>query len=176
MDPQVTIRLNEGMMQIRDLTRVLLFAAIVALIGCGGGSQSDDARETPATRPESGLTDEQLEKGIGPISLVELGELDAALAARGEEVFTLKCSACHRAADRYVGPALADILERRAPEYVMNMILNPAEMLAKHPEAKKLLAEFMTPMPDQNLTEADARAVLEYLRSLAGGDNQATEQ
>jgi hypothetical protein len=57
----------------------------------------------------------------------------------------------------------------------MNMILNPAEMVEKHPEARKLLAEFMTPMPDQNLTQDDARAVLEYLRSLTASTDESME-
>jgi hypothetical protein len=66
--------------------------------------------------------------------------------------------------DRYVGPALGTVLSKRTPVYVMNMMLNPEEMVKKHPEAQAMLAQFMTPMPNQNLTEDDARAVLEYLR------------
>lgn len=31
--------------------------------------------------------------------------------------------------ERYVGPPLGDILERREPAYVMNMILSPEKML-----------------------------------------------
>jgi hypothetical protein len=67
---------------------------------------------------------------------------------------------------RYVGPPLGQVLERRAPEFVMNMMLNPAEMVEKHPVVKQLLAEFMTPMPNQQLTHEEARAVLEYLRTV----------
>ncbi|MEX1054621.1 MAG: c-type cytochrome, partial [Rhodothermales bacterium] len=72
--------------------------------------------------------------------------------------------ACHKMDERYVGPALGDVTERRAPAYIMNMMLNPEEMIQKHPEVKALLAQYLTPMPNQQLTEADARAVLEYLR------------
>jgi hypothetical protein len=49
----------------------------------------------------------------------------------------------------------------------MNMILNPMEMVERHPVAKQLLAEHMTFMANQNLTVDDARAVLEYLRTQA---------
>jgi hypothetical protein len=63
-----------------------------------------------------------------------------------------------------VGPAQRDLLDKRSPEYVMNMILNPAEMVRKHPEAKKMLQEFMTPMPNQNLSREEARSILEYFR------------
>jgi hypothetical protein len=40
-------------------------------------------------------------------------------------------------------------------------------MVQKDPMAKKLLMEFNgSPMANQNLTEDDARAVLEYFRTL----------
>ncbi len=43
-------------------------------------------------------------------------------------------------------------------------MLNPEENYKKHPEAKKLLAEYMTTMPNQNLTIDDAKAILDYFR------------
>jgi hypothetical protein len=46
------------------------------------------------------------------------------------------------------------------------MILNPDEMVKKHPEVKAMLAEFYVPMTFQNVTEDDARAILEYLRTI----------
>lgn len=140
----------------------MLLAAALILAACGGNAESADGERAAA--PEGGLTQQQLENGIGPIESVSLGAIDAALAENGEEIFRTKCSACHKMQDRYVGPALGDVLERRTPEYVMNMMLNPEEMLQKHPEAKAMLAQFMTPMPNQQLTEEDARAVLEHLR------------
>jgi mono/diheme cytochrome c family protein len=137
-------------------------ASTVILLGCGGGDSSKSSADDA-----SGLTPEQLEHGIGPISAFELAELDTALVSRGLEVFTVKCSACHKINERYIGPALGDVLERRSPAFVMNMILNPEQMLIRHPEAKALLAEYMTPMANQNLTESEARAILEYLRVAA---------
>jgi hypothetical protein len=43
------------------------------------------------------------------------------------------------------------------------------EMVERHPIGKQLLAEHMTFMANQNLTQDDARAVLEYLRTQAKG-------
>ena len=152
------------MMTIRRVTGLVL---AVVLVGCGGGSDSGAAADSGSAPAVGGeLTAQQLERGIGPVTELELGPMDAALVSTGKSVFDLKCSACHKMAERYVGPALGEVLERRRPEYVMNMILNPAEMVEKHPAARELLAQFMTPMPDQNLTPEDARAVLEYLRSV----------
>lgn len=155
------------------MRRFAVLLVLLELAACGNG---DSSGEGDRAAQNGGLSEEQMEHGIGPVRDIDLADLDATLAARGGEVFTMKCSACHKANDRYVGPALGDVLTRREPEYVMNMILNPAEMLEKHPEARKLLAEYMTPMPNQNLTQDDARAVLEYLRSLAGGDEESTEE
>lgn len=143
-------------------------AVAMVQVSCGGGGDGGPgaAAADGSSASVAALTQEQLELGIGPIRSVELGALDAALAERGEAVFALKCSACHKMAERYVGPPLGDVLSRRTPEFVMNMMLNPAEMVEKHPEVRELLGQYMTPMPDQNLTEQDSRAVLEYLRSL----------
>ncbi len=46
----------------------------------------------------------------------------------------------------------------------MNMMLNPGEMIKRHPVVKKLLAEYLTTMTFQNIDVQDARAILEYLR------------
>jgi hypothetical protein len=67
--------------------------------------------------------------------------------------------------ERYVGPPLRDVLRRRSATFVMNMILDPEAMYTRHPEVKQLLGEYMTQMPDQQLTPEDARAVVEYLRA-----------
>ena len=58
-------------------------------------------------------------------------------------------------------------MERRSPEWIMNMILNPEEMMAKDPIALKLLAAYnFAPMANQSLTEEEAREILEYFRTL----------
>jgi mono/diheme cytochrome c family protein len=146
-----------------------MLGVVLAMASCGGATTEDASAAPPATgQPAAAgeLSAEQLKNGVGPVTSLTLGALDAALVQQGEAVFTLKCAACHKLTDRYVGPALGDVLTRRTPEFVMNMVLNPAEMVERHPEVRKLLAEFMTPMPDQNVTEQEARAVLEYLRSV----------
>lgn len=153
-------------------------AMVMALIlaGCGGGNaDAAEAGRTSSSEVGSELTAWQMENGIGPITeTVELGAPDEALVARGAEVFRSKCSACHKLDQRYVGPPLGTVLQRRTPTYAMNMMLNPAEMIQKHPEARALLATFMTPMPNQNLTEEDARAMVEYLR--ARGEQSDTSE
>lgn len=140
---------------------LLVLACSFLLIACGGSETNSD---TTASVREDGLTEAQIKNGIGPITSISLGAIDEALAAEGEASFTTKCSACHKMDTRYVGPPLGDILDNRTPEYIMNMMLNPDEMVKKHPEAKAMLAEYMSIMPNQNLQEPEARAILEYFR------------
>ncbi len=91
-------------------------------------------------------------------------EVDLNLAKKGEELFNIKCSACHKLEERYVGPSLKGITKRRTPEWIMNMILNPEEMTKKDPIAQKLLEEYLTQMVAQVKDTSEARAILEYFR------------
>lgn len=159
----------------------ILFAAV--LIGCGG-KEEKKKEEGPSfkkkPKTEKTTTTKKAEKvpasktidltnkGIGPIKSVTLGaEVDQKMASHGADVFKKMCTACHRPDKKFIGPAPKNILERRAPEWVMNMILNPEEMTQKDPLAKALLIEFNgSPMANQGLSEEDARAVLEYFRTL----------
>ena len=48
----------------------------------------------------------------------------------------------------------------------MNMILNPEDMVQNDPIAKNLLIEYNgAPMANQNLTQEEARSILEYFRT-----------
>jgi mono/diheme cytochrome c family protein len=104
------------------------------------------------------------DKGVGPVTEVKVGPVDAALAQKGKDAFQQKCSACHKFEERYVGPALAGVTTRRAPEWIMNMILNPEKMTKENGTAQELLGEYMTQMTFQNVSQDDARAILEYFR------------
>jgi cytochrome c len=151
--------------------RRLVIAVVLGVLAAGCGETKEDEREDEDhDADEEQLSAFQLEHGIGPIKeKMELGPLDAALATKGKEVFETKCSMCHKMDSTYVGPSLGEVTARRTPAYVMNMILNPQEMVEHHPVAKQLLAERMTFMPNQQLTQDDARAVLEYLRTQSKG-------
>ena len=66
-----------------------------------------------------------------------------------------------------IGPAIKGVYERRSPEWVMNIMLNPTEMLKKDPVAIALLKEYKNVMMiNQSLTQEDARALAEYFRTL----------
>ncbi|MCB1137159.1 MAG: cytochrome c [Leptospiraceae bacterium] len=139
---------------------VLILVASLVFPACRKAAEEDN-------QAEESTQDPMQNKGIGPVTALELTDIDPALAQKGAQIFEIKCSSCHKMDERHVGPALGEVTTRRSPEWIMNMILNPEEMINKDPIAEELYATYMTPMANQNLSQDEARAVLEYLRKQA---------
>ena len=148
---------------------LMALTVMVTMWACGGGNaESESQANTP---PPKSMVEEEADpmenKGIGPVTSMTLEAVNQELVAEGQEIFKNMCTACHKVEKKFIGPSPKGILERRSPEWVMNMILNPDEMTQKDPIAKQLLIEANgAPMANQNLTEDQARAVLEYFRTL----------
>ena len=145
--------------------RHLFLAALVfgIIFACGKAGDESTGSDTSSTSSASATEDDG--KGIGEVKEVQLNNpLDKAMVDRGKAISDLKCVACHRLTDqRVVGPGWAGITERRKPEWIMNMIINVEVMLEQDPVARAQLEECLTRMPNQNLSVADARDVLEYM-------------
>ena len=166
---------------MKYLTRSLWTISLIALISCGGKeekkesdeiqlgnySKKEEVKKPETSSPEVAMVDMD-NIGIGPVKNLEIPEeIDQAMANKGKAIFDSKCLACHKPNKKFIGPAPAGVLERRSPEWVMNMMLNPEEMILKDPIAKQLLIEHNgSPMANQNLTEEEARQILEYFRTL----------
>ncbi|UJH66049.1 cytochrome c [Allomuricauda sp. SCSIO 65647] len=160
------------------MKKAILFLALGAfIVGCGGKKEEkkDDGFEVSRTKKEEkkvetseGVPVDLNNKGVGPIKDLKFpDEINEEMAARGEAKFNTICIACHMVDQRMIGPAMAGVYERRSPEWVMNMILNPDGMLKEDPIAKALLKEYNNAiMLNQNLTEDEARDIAEYLRKL----------
>mgnify|MGYP000897600124 CR=1 FL=1 len=108
------------------------------------------------------------DKGIGPVSKVELKPFDNVLASKGKDVFDKNCLICHRFDKEFTGPNLTGITKIRTPEFIMNMILNPEGMEKENETIKELAKKYPMRMKTQNISEPDARAILEYLRKIDG--------
>ena len=148
----------------------LLLIGLFLFASC---SSDGDKQQSSADEDDIQLAEEETPvddgKGIGPVKELTITGFDAALAEKGKGIFEAKCTACHRLTDqKIVGPGLAGVTKTRKPEWLMNMIINPVEMTQKDPEAKKLLAQHLTQMTNQDVSEDDARALLEYLRQNDG--------
>jgi len=152
---------------MQRLILVGLLGIILISWGCSSNSKKAPSKEQTESKSKSDLTQFQLKNGIGPITeAVEVGPIDTQMAAKGEEIFENNCSSCHKIGERYVGPDLQEVTSKRTPAYIMNMILNPTGMTQKHPTAHKLLENFATQMADLNIQKDQARAIVEYLRSV----------
>lgn len=150
---------------------LILSLLVVLLSSCGGDASKKSESKKPFTVSKPVAASEQVDlknEGVGEIHGLDLSEaVDQTMVAKGEEVFKLKCTACHKTDKKFIGPALKGVTERRSPSWIMNMMLNPEKMIKEDPLAKKLLMEHNgSPMANQNLTKEEARAILEYFRTL----------
>jgi len=134
------------------MKRVLIILLFV-IIGCQNNSEKIDSLSN---------------KGVGPITNVILeNKVNISMANSGEKLFNQLCTSCHMINEDYIGPAMSGILDRRSPEWIMNMILNPIQMLKEDPIAIELLEEYdFEYMYNQNLLEEEVREILEYFRLL----------
>jgi mono/diheme cytochrome c family protein len=147
-----------------------------ALAACGGSTDSTQSTESSsaATTQESTASTENPsydpKRGEGKFDHVELGaSLDAAMATKGEEVSGVKCSSCHKTtSEKLVGPGWEGVTKRRAPEWIMNFITNPDPMIDKDPEVQAQLEICLVRMPNQGLSDDEARNILEYMRKIDG--------
>lgn len=141
----------------------LMVIALAGFFSCSGGSdqtqQSDSAQKTEQTPTVS-------KDGVGRFKEITLAAIDPAFSEKGKSIFESKCSACHKTtAQKVVGPGLKGITGKRTPAWILNMITNPLEMTQKDPIAKGLLEEHLTQMTFQDVSDDDAKAILEFLRA-----------
>jgi mono/diheme cytochrome c family protein len=166
---------------MKNLIKSLFVVSVLVFFGCGGSDEKKETTELKIggynkteTKKNSETTSTKSDaidlsnKGVGPVKNLELPEtIDQTMAVAGQELFKIKCTACHKPTKKFIGPAPMGVLERRAPEWIMNMILDPEGMVKNDPIAKKLLIEYNgSPMANQSLTEEEARSILEYFRTL----------
>ncbi len=148
------------------LYSVLIICIALVVFSCGSGNQNADNYQD--NEQKETVNDPMKNKGIGSVKkLVLEDEIDQEMVIKGKEIYDLKCKACHKPTENFIAPAPKGVLERRTAEWVMNMILNPDVMVKEDPDAKALLIEYnMAPMANQGITEEEARAMLEYFRTL----------
>ncbi len=136
---------------------LLVIPLIPVLLSCGGEQQQSGEP----------LTDQQLKYGIGPVENVELGPVNPQMVRQGEQIFRSQCMKCHTLDQEVLAPPLRDVANRRTPEFIMNLILNPNENVMRHPALQKYHDEYTTYMTNMGLDSTASRKVLEYLRSVA---------
>jgi len=147
----------------------LFIVAIAMFTSCGKKEKDTEDFSTGAAATED-VSSYDPNRGLGKHTSVDLGEkLDVEMAAEGEKIQAVKCSACHKLTDeKLVGPGWKGVTERKKPEWIMNFITNPDPMIDKDPELQAQLEICLVRMPNQALTDADARNLLEFMRQNDG--------
>jgi hypothetical protein len=155
------------------LSLSIITLIIVAAASCGGSSDSEKTTEATtgsAASTDSGNPSYDPHRGEGKFTSVDISpKLDAAKAELGNQVSQVKCSSCHKLTDeKLVGPGWSGVTTRRKPEWIMNFITNTDVMIDKDPEVQAQLELCLVRMPNQNLSDEDARNLLEFMRQNDG--------
>ena len=135
------------------------------LYACGGGDKQPAASNGEAEKPAAATTEDQ-KRGVGKFTKVDIpATLDKTMAESGKKIAESKCVSCHKlTAEKLVGPGWLGVTSRRTAEWVMNFSTNTEEMLSKDAEAQSMLELCLVRMPNQNLSDDDARHVYEFMR------------
>ena len=148
-------------MEISSMVKIVFFVSVICLCGfvaANSGFQQDQKKKTS----------QGAGKGIGSVSEVKLGNIDQKLVDKGSSIFTEKCTVCHHTDDTNLAPSLHGVTKTVSPVFIMNYLMNTTEMQKKDPYVKNLIQTWkkVPMMKDQHLKQNEARAVLEYLRSV----------
>ncbi|WP_162416019.1 c-type cytochrome [Cyclobacterium roseum] len=153
---------------MKHFQKLIYGVPLLLVFSCGGGETTQNQADESSSQNTENEEPETIKmgKGVGEFTEVEVSDpLNEEWIERGQSIYDLKCSACHKLTDqRVVGPGFEGVTNRRKPEWIMNMITNVDAMLAQDPVAQKLLEECMTRMPNQNIKPDDARKLLEFFR------------
>ncbi|QOW11630.1 cytochrome c [Kaistella flava (ex Peng et al. 2021)] len=162
------------------LVKTIALATLTfALFSCGGDKKTDSvptassdaattANETSAEM-EASAAKYDPNRGLGKHENIDISKFDPAMAAEGKKIAEVKCTSCHKPTDeKLVGPGWKGVTTRQTPEWIMNFISNPDPMIDVDPELQKQLELCLVRMPNQALTDKDAREVLEYMREIDG--------
>ncbi|HQQ94107.1 MAG TPA: cytochrome c [Bacteroidia bacterium] len=155
--------------------KLALSISILALVTACGGGGKDSEKSNSTEAPKSMVGDPETydpKRGEGKWTAenVSVGaSLDAAMATAGENIANVKCTSCHKMTEeKLVGPGWKGITTRKKPEWIMNFITNPDPMIEKDPEVQAMLELCLVRMPNQNLSDDDARHIVEFMRKIDG--------
>lgn len=159
------------------MKKIFVFSLVMAVMASCGDSKSSegtagnaDNSNTPATTEAGDKPAYDPHRGEGKFTKVELSPtLEVAKAEGGKKVYDVKCGSCHKLTDeKLVGPGWTGVTSRHAPEWIMNFITNTDAMIDKDPKVQAQLEICLVRMPNQSLTDDDARNLLEFMRKNDG--------
>lgn len=168
--------------------RKIILISLIAVLGLSLHSCNDQNPKPGEMTPETSAPTKEAEKstdeatkpkenpsydpkrGEGKFKDVQVSDkLNAESAASGNKIYSVKCSGCHKlTAEKLVGPGWSGVTKRYEPAWIMNFITNTDEMITKDPKAQAQLEICLVRMPNQSLSDDDARHLLEFMRKNDG--------
>jgi len=147
----------------------LIFLSLF-IISCGKKEKSGEDFSTSTSTETPATSDYDPQRGLGNYENMQLPpNLDHQMAALGEKASGTKCLSCHKLnSERLVGPGWEGVTVRRTPEWIMNFITNPDPMIDVDPGLQSQLEICLVRMPNQNISDDEARQILEYMRQNDG--------
>lgn len=150
-------------------TRLLIVLAVLSSLFCACSKKQAEQEAAAAPSPEEIIAQAPETHGNKVDEVKLTNPLKEEWVTGGKAIYEMKCLACHKlTGDKVVGPGWAGVTKKRKPEWIMNMILNVDMMLETDTEAQALLEQCLVRMPNQNLSNEEARSVLEFMRSNDG--------
>jgi len=161
---------------MRRTAAVVLALAVAAVLGCGGGSNSNQSAESPpatSTPPPAATPPPAPAEttAVLAVSKYDAGPragkspANAALAATGEKLFSTKgCVVCHGFGKKVTCPDLVGVSMRRTADWMEHQILHPELMVKEDPISHELRTHYALPMTNQNVKPEEAKALIEFLK------------
>lgn len=164
--------------KIQHMKKILTISLLALIIASCGGNKENKTPENSGpisngdegNKIENGNPAYDPNRGEGKFKDVQVDvKLNTTMAEAGNKTFDVKCSSCHKLTDeKLVGPGWLGVTQRRQNAWIMNFITNTDEMLNKDPQAQAQLEICLVRMPNQSLSDDEARNLLEFMRKNDG--------
>lgn len=144
---------------------------LVTLYACGSQeNKQTEAKSDDASKATESTAGYDPKRGEGKFKDVVVDpKLNPTLAETGNKVYGVKCSSCHKTTDeKLVGPGWKGVTSRYSASWILNFITNTDEMITKDPKAQAQLEICLVRMPNQNLSDDDAKSLYEFMRKVDG--------
>jgi cytochrome c551/c552 len=141
---------------------------LVSIYACGNQDGTTVSATVKSEATDNSSYDPN--RGEGKFKTVNVSDkLNIPMADKGLKIFSVKCSSCHKTtAEKLVGPGWTGVTKRYTAPWIMNFITNTDAMITKDPKAQAQLEICLVRMPNQNLSDDDARNLYEYMRKNDG--------
>ena len=158
---------------MKKIFAIMLISSALLFFACIGRNNNNSDSKSDSTSSAAGGNGNPSydpNRGEGKFTKVDVNpNLDIAKAEAGTKIYNIKCGACHKLTDeKLVGPGWKGVTTRHTAEWIMNFATNTDVMITKDPKAQAMLEICLLRMPNQNLSDDDARNVYEFMRKNDG--------